>query len=127
VQLWELLHPSLSIVHYRAAQLFLELKDLSVDICEDVISDALVTGALDQRVSGLQRFALLWRLTGELGTSVSPFNRNLFQMLDSLNDDQPMVKLAGRTWLADSISKVERFGALSVMSLSPRAYVCKLR
>jgi hypothetical protein len=29
-------------------------------------------------------------------------------MLDALSDDQPLVRLAGRTWLADSINKVER-------------------
>jgi hypothetical protein len=115
LRLWELLSPSLSIVHYQAAGLFSDLRDFAPEVCEEVVSAELITQSLEQRVQGLQRFALLWRLTGELsassvGNSVNsiPFTKNLFQMLDTLNDEQPMAKLAGRTWLADSISKIER-------------------
>lgn len=114
-RLWDLLNPALSIVHYQAAGLFSDLRDFAPEVCEEVVSAELITPSLEQRVQGLQRFALLWRLTGELsassvGNSVNstPFTKNLFQMLDTLNDEQPMAKLAGRTWLADSISKIER-------------------
>jgi len=45
---------------------------------------------------------------GEISSSERAFSNSLFLMLDALNDDQPLVRLAGRTWLADSINKLER-------------------
>jgi len=106
------LHPSLSIVHYRAAALFLEFRLVCPEICEDIISEALLQHDIEKKLLGHHRFALLWRLTGEVGSRSSaqkrPFSRNLFLMLDALDDDQPMVRMAGRTWLADSIHKPER-------------------
>lgn len=107
-RLWELLKPSLSIVHYRTATTFLDLKDICSDICEETICEALLTTELEQRLEAHQRFALLWRLANEIGGHKPSFDRALFVMLDSLNDEQPIIKLACRTWLADSISKVER-------------------
>lgn len=37
-RLWELLAPSLSIVHYQAAGLFSELRDFTPEVCEEVVS-----------------------------------------------------------------------------------------
>lgn len=106
-RMWNLLAPQTSIVHYRIAAIFLELKDVCSEICEDVICEALLASDIEKKLEALQRFALLWRLSSELGTSCT-FDRALFLMLDSLNDEQPIIKLACRTWLADSIAKVER-------------------
>eukprot|EP01121_Diplochlamys_sp_Union-15-3_P020716 TRINITY_DN8153_c0_g1_i1.p1 TRINITY_DN8153_c0_g1~~TRINITY_DN8153_c0_g1_i1.p1 ORF type:complete len:100 (-),score=14.20 TRINITY_DN8153_c0_g1_i1:30-329(-) len=68
-RLWDLLHPSLSIVHYRATTLFLDFRMVCTDICEEVIAEALVQSKVEERVEGCQRFALLWRLTGEIGAT----------------------------------------------------------
>lgn len=96
-------------MHYKAAELFIKLKDSCLNVCEDVITQELLNTNVDLRVQAIQRFALLWRLTGEIGTpTVAPFPRNLFVMLDTLNDEIPTIRLAGRTWLADSIGQLER-------------------
>ncbi len=79
-------------MHYQAAELFLELSKISDDICSEIIAEALNASEIPKRVDGYQRFALLWRLTGELGTGYRPFSTTLFLLLDSLNDEQPMIK-----------------------------------
>lgn len=119
-RMWELLAPRSSIVHYQVAALFLELRPVMSDIIEDIICEALLNREISLRLEALQRFALLWRLTGELGASRT-FDRALFLMLDSLNDEQPIIKLACRTWLADSITKVERIlDPLLLVLLDPK-------
>ena len=119
-RMWDLLAPRSSIVHYQIAALFLELRPIMSDFIEDVICEALLNKELALRLEALQRFALLWRLTGELGASRT-FDRALFLMLDSLNDEQPIIKLACRTWLADSITKVERIlDPLLLVLLDPK-------
>lgn len=109
-RLWSLLHPSCSDVHYEVAQLFCDLRDIDDGTCSATIAEAMLAPQLELRVEAAQRFALLWRLTSELGGNANrPFSsKNLFLMLDSLHDDQPMIRLTGRTWLADSINKAAR-------------------
>ncbi len=109
-KLWALLHPSCSDVHYEVAQLFGDLREIDDTTCSSVIAEAMLANQLSRRVEAAQRFTLLWRLTSELGGNVhKPFSsKNLFLMLDSLHDEQPMIRLTGRTWLADSINKAER-------------------
>eukprot|EP01132_Coremiostelium_polycephalum_P011391 gene11391-13950_t len=107
-KLWALLDPNNCAVHYKVASLFLSLWELNEDACSGVISEAMLDSNLNNRIEGYQKFALLWRLTGELGNSSLPFSNTLFLMLDSLYDDQPIIRLTGHTWLADSISKAER-------------------
>ena len=53
------------IVHYQAAELFLDLSQKCDDICSEVIAEAMSDKNIEKRVEGYQRFALLWRLTGE--------------------------------------------------------------
>lgn len=119
-RMWNLLAPRSSIVHYQIAALFLELRPIMSEIIEDIICEALLNREIALRLEALQRFALLWRLTGELGASRT-FDRALFLMLDSLNDEQPIIKLACRTWLADSITKVERIlDPLLLVLLDPK-------
>eukprot|EP01114_Cavostelium_apophysatum_P012532 TRINITY_DN2827_c1_g1_i1.p1 TRINITY_DN2827_c1_g1~~TRINITY_DN2827_c1_g1_i1.p1 ORF type:complete len:1758 (-),score=500.34 TRINITY_DN2827_c1_g1_i1:72-5345(-) len=120
-KIWSLLEPSFAAIHYQVAELFIDLSKVCHNICSDVIVEAMIHQDLNKRVvEGYQRFALLWRLTGELGTSSNPFINTLFLMLDSLNDDQPIIRLVGRTWLGDSIIKAERIlDPLLVVLLDP--------
>lgn len=107
-KLWNLLTPTLGHIHYKVVQLLLELKTMFNELCEDSIAEELLCTNIEKKVQNYQRFALLWRLSGEIGPSKNAFTKALFLMLDSLNDDQPLVRLAGRTWLADSIGKSDR-------------------
>jgi len=107
-KLWSLLSPSNHHLHYKVVQLYLNLKSSFPEFCEDAIAEELLVQDIEKKVENYQRFALLWRLSGEISFSSNTFTKSLFLMLDSLNDEQPMVRLAGRTWLADSISKIER-------------------
>jgi hypothetical protein len=68
------------------------------DICSEVIAEALEIKDVSKKVEGYQRFALLWRLTGELGTGYRPFSSTLFLLLDSLNDEDPSVKYVTSLW-----------------------------
>ncbi|KAM9973485.1 hypothetical protein ACTFIW_010579 [Dictyostelium discoideum] len=107
-KLWSLLDPIYSAIHYRVASLFILLRELNEEGTSSVIADAMLDSNLINRTEGYQKFALLWRLTGELGNSSLPFSNTLFLMLDSLSNDQPIIRLTGHTWLADSISRAER-------------------
>eukprot|EP01102_Stenamoeba_stenopodia_P018896 TRINITY_DN7009_c0_g6_i1.p1 TRINITY_DN7009_c0_g6~~TRINITY_DN7009_c0_g6_i1.p1 ORF type:complete len:1930 (-),score=350.59 TRINITY_DN7009_c0_g6_i1:266-5218(-) len=109
-KLWQMSKYSsyLSTVHYQVAELFLKIRTLCEEVVGTVIAEDLLQADVEKRVDGYQRFALLWRLTGEISSSERAFSNSLFLMLDALNDDQPLVRLAGRTWLADSINKLER-------------------
>jgi len=108
-KLWALLDPVYCSVHYKVASLFLSLRELNQEATSRVIADAMLDADLNGKIEGHQKFALLWRLAGELGSnSAAPFSNTLFLMLDSLYDDQPIIRLTGHTWLADSISKAER-------------------
>ncbi|EGG15782.1 hypothetical protein DFA_10625 [Cavenderia fasciculata] len=107
-KLWSLLDPNNCAVHYKVATLFLSLREINESACAKVIAEAMSDSNLNTRIEGYQKFALFWRLTGELGTNTLPFSNTLFLMLDSLNHEQPIIRLTGHTWLADSISKAER-------------------
>jgi hypothetical protein len=100
----------MSVVHYKAAALVIELHHLAPEACEDVIAESLLAAASPElKVAHMQRFALLWRLTGEVPqASHINLGRTLFLMLDSLHDEGPLVRLAGRTWLAESLQRAER-------------------
>eukprot|EP01133_Synstelium_polycarpum_P019050 gene19050-22806_t len=107
-KLWSLLDPNNCAVHYKVASLFLALREMNEEACSSVIAEAMLDTNLNNRIEGYQKFALFWRLTGELGSNSMPFSNTLFLMLDSLHDEQPIIRLTGHTWLADSISKAER-------------------
>ena len=100
-----MLHHSLTSLHFQIAKVFLDLYDVAKDVITAVIGEALLAEEIDVRVDGCNRFALLWRLVGEI-TTKRVFSGNLLLMLDSLSDQEPVVRLAGRTWLSASISKV---------------------
>ncbi|EGC34706.1 hypothetical protein DICPUDRAFT_98134 [Dictyostelium purpureum] len=107
-KLWSLLDPTYSTIHYRVASLFCSLRELNEHAVSVVMADAMLDSDLSNRIEGYQKFALLWRLTGELGNSSLAFSNTLFLMLDSLSNDEPVIRLTGHTWLADSISRAER-------------------
>ena len=53
------------------------------------------------------------------------FSGNLLLMLDTLSDPQPMIRLAGRTWLADSIHRTDRIlDPLFKILLTPETARC---
>lgn len=106
-KLWSMLHHSLTSLHFRIAKVFLALHDPCQEVITAVIGEALLASDIPTRVEGCNRFALLWRLVGDMTTN-RVFSDNLLLMLDSLSDKEPVVRLAGRTWLAASIAKVER-------------------
>ncbi|GAM26111.1 hypothetical protein SAMD00019534_092860 [Acytostelium subglobosum LB1] len=107
-KLWSILEPQNCAVHYKVASLFLSLGEMNEEACATVISESMLDTILANRVEGYQKFALFWRLAGELGNTSLMFSNTLFLMLDSLHSDQPIIKLTGQTWLADGISKAER-------------------
>lgn len=119
-RLWQLLEPAHVAVHYTAAETLMRLSALPRDHVTPVVASALAHRDGREREVGHQRFALLWRLSGELGGGERFSAANLFAMLDSLNDEQPSVRLTGQSWLADSISRAERvLDPLIVVLLSP--------
>lgn len=119
-RLWQLLEPAHVAVHYTAAETLMRLSALPRDHVTPVVAGALAHRDGREREVGHQRFALLWRLSGELGGGERFSAANLFAMLDSLNDEQPSVRLTGQSWLADSISRAERvLDPLIVVLLAP--------
>lgn len=108
-KLWGLFNPAFSSVHYAAATIFLNSKQLLGNTIENMITEGLASKDNDTRISALFRFALLWRLTGELRASeYQPSTTNLFHALDCLEDEQAAIRMAARTWIVDSMPKIER-------------------
>jgi hypothetical protein len=107
-RLWRLLEPAFVQVHYTAAESLMRLSTLACDYVTPVVASALTSRDGHEREVAHERFALLWRLSGELGGDERFSAANLFVMLDSLSDEQPSVRLTGQSWLADSIARVER-------------------
>ncbi|KAH3759450.1 Protein dopey [Pelomyxa schiedti] len=109
-KLWSLLHHSSSEVHYEVAEIFLSLELICDQLIFDSFSQQMLEGSIQSRVEAYQRFALLWRLTGEVGATqvCDHFSPILFHMLATLHDDNPDIVLTGKTWLADSINRAER-------------------
>mmetsp|Transcript_12924 Transcript_12924/g.51598 ORF Transcript_12924/g.51598 Transcript_12924/m.51598 type:complete len:1773 (-) Transcript_12924:44-5362(-) len=105
--LWKILHHSHSAHHYCAAETLECLLRVAPDRVTDTISTFLLASDPVARVEACRRFGILWRLT----TDMSQHNllaKNAFLMLDTLTDEQPMVRLAGRSWLTDSVQKLDR-------------------
>jgi hypothetical protein len=127
-RLWQLLEPAHVAVHYTAAETLMRLSALPRDHVTPVVASALAHRDGREREVGHQRFALLWRLSGELGGGERFSAANLFAMLDSLNDEQPSVRLTGQSWLADSISRAERvLDPLIVVLLAPETRATRTR
>eukprot|EP00727_Mastigamoeba_balamuthi_P014264 m51a1_g9460 putative mitogen-activated protein kinase kinase kinase 3-like (2820) ;mRNA; f:513979-524589 len=127
-RLWSMLDHTLSHVHYEVAGLFVELERLCPDLVYDEVHEAMMRGDIPSRVVACQQFSLLWRLSGEITTEASapaessqiassatttaatgrPFKRELYLMLETLENENPSIRLTGRTWLADALQKPER-------------------
>eukprot|EP01127_Copromyxa_protea_P018632 TRINITY_DN5906_c0_g1_i1.p1 TRINITY_DN5906_c0_g1~~TRINITY_DN5906_c0_g1_i1.p1 ORF type:complete len:1867 (-),score=303.28 TRINITY_DN5906_c0_g1_i1:19-5106(-) len=107
-KLWSLFHPSLSVVHYTAARLFLELKKTLPEEFEAFISYVTRKENLKNKLKTQRRFTLIWRLTGEIGGDYLPFTSILNIMLDALSDTDPVIRTTARAWVADSLDKLER-------------------
>jgi hypothetical protein len=89
------------------AEVLVALQALETDHVAPVVAAALAAAHPDARERGHERFALLWRLAGDVGGAARFASANLFAMLDALDDEQPSVRLTGQSWLADSISRAD--------------------
>jgi hypothetical protein len=106
-RVWDLLDAQHVGAHYSAAEMLLRLQTLPVDHVTPIVLGALRSRGAAARDAAHERFALLWRLAGEIGgAQLAP--ETLLAMLDALVDEQPGVRLTGQSWLADSISHAER-------------------
>lgn len=105
--LWKILHHSHSSHHYCAAETAECLLKIAGTRVTDTIAAFLVAPDPLARVEACRRFGILWRLTTDM-SSQNHLAKNTFLMLDALTDDQPMVRLAGRSWLGDSVQKLDR-------------------
>jgi hypothetical protein len=76
-KLWNMSRYSyaLSAVHYKVASLFLNLRGFCEDVICTVIAEDLLQQDVEKRVDGYQRFALIWRLTGEISSSDRAFTK----------------------------------------------------
>ena len=107
-KIWEMLEKKMAMAHYQVAELFIEICSINHKIVMQVVSEMMNSPLLTEREETHQKFSLLWRLTGELGHGFKTFSKTIFLMLDSLNSEYPSLKLEGKSWLAESITKIDR-------------------
>ncbi|KAI1885222.1 hypothetical protein AGOR_G00217950 [Albula goreensis] len=97
--------------HISCVELFYRLHCLapSTSICEDIICMALLHKDKAVRLEALHRFSVLWHLTREIQTNRTmslnrSFDRSLFVVLDSLNNQDGSISAAGQSWLVRALS-----------------------
>ncbi|XP_049849692.1 uncharacterized protein LOC126319998 [Schistocerca gregaria] len=86
---------------------FLDLQKTCPDICDDVVSESMLSLSLETKVKAHQCFSRLWKMAGNAGCQ-KIFNKTLFLMLDSLNAEHPILRLVGNSWLTESIDRIEQ-------------------
>lgn len=109
--LWAQLDTERKEHHVSCVELFYRLHCLapSASICEDIICLGLLSGDKVVCLEALHRFSVLWHLTREIQTSRSTslnrsFDRSLFVVLDSLNNQDGSVRAAAQNWLVRALS-----------------------
>uniref|UniRef100_A0A672SSN9 DOP1 leucine zipper like protein B n=1 Tax=Sinocyclocheilus grahami TaxID=75366 RepID=A0A672SSN9_SINGR len=109
--LWALLDTERREHHVSCVELFYRLHCLapSASICEDIICLGLLSGDKVVCLEALHRFSVLWHLTREIQTNRSTslnrsFDRSLFVVLDSLNNQDGSVSAAAQNWLVRALS-----------------------
>ncbi|KAK2904895.1 hypothetical protein Q8A67_006694 [Cirrhinus molitorella] len=109
--LWAQLDTERREHHVSCVELFYRLHCLapSASICEDIICLGLVSGDKVVCLEALHRFSVLWHLTREIQTNRSTslnrsFDRSLFVVLDSLNNQDGSVSAAAQNWLVRALS-----------------------
>uniref|UniRef100_A0A671LRW5 Protein dopey-2-like n=1 Tax=Sinocyclocheilus anshuiensis TaxID=1608454 RepID=A0A671LRW5_9TELE len=109
--LWAQLDTERREHHVSCVELFYRLHCLapSASICEDIICLGLLSGDKVVCLEALHRFSVLWHLTREIQTNRSTslnrsFDRSLFVVLDSLNNQDGSVSAAAQNWLVRALS-----------------------
>ncbi|XP_056610813.1 protein dopey-2 isoform X2 [Triplophysa dalaica] len=97
--------------HVSCVELFYRLHCLapSATICEDIICLGLYSRDKVVYLEALHRFSVLWHLTREILTNRNTslkrsFDRSLFVVLDSLNNQDGSVSAAAQNWLVRALS-----------------------
>ncbi|KAA0715639.1 Protein dopey-2 [Triplophysa tibetana] len=97
--------------HVSCVELFYRLHCLapSATICEDIICLGLYSRDKVVCLEALHRFSVLWHLTREILTNRNTslkrsFDRSLFVVLDSLNNQDGSVSAAAQNWLVRALS-----------------------
>uniref|UniRef100_A0A8C1JDC8 DOP1 leucine zipper like protein B n=1 Tax=Cyprinus carpio TaxID=7962 RepID=A0A8C1JDC8_CYPCA len=109
--LWAQLDTERREHHVSCVELFYRLHCLapSASICEDIICLGLLSGDKVVCLEALHRFSVLWHLTREIQTNRSTslnrsFDKSLFVVLDSLNNQDGSVSAAAQNWLVRALS-----------------------
>ncbi|XP_051564848.1 protein dopey-2-like [Myxocyprinus asiaticus] len=109
--LWAQLDTERREHHISCVELFYRLHCLapSASICEDIVCMGLFSEDKVVCLEALHRFSVLWHLTREIQTSRSfslnrSFDRSLFVVLDSLNNQDGSVSAAAQNWLVRALS-----------------------
>ncbi|XP_051566221.1 protein dopey-2-like isoform X2 [Myxocyprinus asiaticus] len=109
--LWAQLDTERREHHVSCVELFYRLHCLapSASICEDIICLGLFNEDKVVCLEALHRFSVLWHLTREIQTNRSTslnrsFDRSLFVVLDSLNNQDGSVSAAAQNWLVRALS-----------------------
>lgn len=75
------------------------------EIFSEVVNSSFGVYSISEKEIAIRRFANFWKLAGEYHRN-SPFLTSgigLFNMLDSLENDNPLLRHTSKTWLSDSI------------------------
>ncbi|XP_051761489.1 protein dopey-2 [Ctenopharyngodon idella] len=109
--LWAQLDTERREHHVSCVELFYRLHCLapSASICEDIICLGLLSEDKVVCLEALHRFSVLWHLTREIQTNRSTslnrsFDRSLFVVLDSLNNQDGSVSASAQNWLVRALS-----------------------
>ena len=105
-KLWSLLDQEFSRHHYQVINSLVSLLRNDCHATNECLLQEILVSEPAEREIVCHRFTILWRMTCSLSYS-SLLTESVFAMLSYLKDPHPAVHTASRSWLVDSIDRID--------------------
>ena len=97
----------------KIVELVLDFQEYFEQIFKDATYESLSKGSLLDKEAAIRRFAAYWKLTNEdefikKKEKFVQIDDALFVMLDYLDHDNPLIRHTSKSWLMDSMNKLDR-------------------
>jgi hypothetical protein len=112
-KLWSLL--DYQVFHDRIIDMIVNLSKVFPQLFTDVVAGSFSSNYVAEKENAIRRFAVFWKLTSTyykcsgLSRELQDLNKvGLFNMLDFLEHDSPMIRHTAKNWLLESMPTLNR-------------------
>mmetsp|Transcript_25712 Transcript_25712/g.45106 ORF Transcript_25712/g.45106 Transcript_25712/m.45106 type:complete len:1285 (-) Transcript_25712:1832-5686(-) len=104
-ELWQLLETKYK---QKAVTLICQLQQGAPEVFVDMVVGALQAPDVSGKVDGIRKFSTLWKYASEEGELPKLFmtGEGLFNIIDCLQHESPIVRHCAREWLLDSVEQL---------------------